>query len=60
VGLDDKISAAADKAKGNAKEAVGKATNDDEKVAEGKADQTKGDIKSKIEDVKDNIKKALD
>ncbi|MGO3032447.1 MAG: CsbD family protein [Microbacterium gubbeenense] len=54
------MSAAADKAKGNAKEAVGKATNDDEKVAEGKADQTKGDIKSKIEDVKDNIKKALD
>jgi len=60
VGLDDKISAAADKAKGNAKEAVGKATDDDEQVAEGKADQFKGDLKEKVEDAKDKIKKSLD
>jgi len=60
MGLDDKISAAADKAKGFAKETIGKVTGDDSKVAEGKAEQAKGDLKNTVEDVKDKAKDALD
>lgn len=60
MGLDDKISAAADKAKGTAKENIGKAVDDEEMVAEGKLDQAKGEAKEKIEDAKDKAKDALD
>lgn len=60
MGLDDKLSAAADKAKGTAKEAFGKITGDDEMVVEGKVDQAKGDAKETVEDVKDKAKDALD
>ena len=53
----DKIKAAADKVTGQVKETVGKATDDDKLVAEGKADQAKGTIRDKVEDVKDVFKK---
>jgi len=53
----DKIKAAAEKATGHVKETIGKATDDDKLVAEGKADQTRGTIKDKVEDVKDLFKK---
>ena len=53
----DKIEAAADKATGKAKEAVGNVTGDDGLVAEGKADQAKGHIKDAVENVKDAFKK---
>ena len=56
----DKISAAADKLKGNAKEALGRVTGDDEKVAEGKLDQTKGDLKQAGEKAKDSAKDVFD
>ena len=41
----DKIQNAAEDLAGKAKEALGKVTGDDSKVAEGKADQTKADAK---------------
>jgi uncharacterized protein YjbJ (UPF0337 family) len=49
----DKIKNAAQDLKGKATEAVGKATNDDSKVAEGRADQTSASAKKVGEDVKD-------
>ena len=49
----DKLDNAADKAKGKAKEAVGDATDNEQWQAEGKADQTKSDLKQAGEKVKD-------
>lgn len=56
MGLDDKIGNAAEDAKGKAKEAVGKATDDDSLEAEGHADQTKADFKKAGENIKDAFK----
>ncbi|WP_336658994.1 CsbD family protein [Leucobacter sp. USHLN153] len=56
----DKISAAGDKLKGNVKEGVGRATGDEEQVAEGKMDQAKGDLKSAGEKAKDSAKDVFD
>jgi len=52
----DKIKNAAEELAGKAKEAVGNVTNNDELVAEGKADQTKAGVKKTGEDVKDVFK----
>lgn len=56
----DKLSAGMDKAKGKAEEVVGRMTGDEEKVAEGKAEQAKGDLKSAAEQAKDAAKDAFD
>lgn len=56
----DKLSAGMDKAKGKTKEALGNVTGDDEKVAEGKADQAKGDLKSAAAKAKDAAKDVFD
>lgn len=53
MGLDDKISNAAEGAKGKVKEAAGKAMDDEKLEAEGKADQAKADLKQAGEKVKD-------
>ena len=53
----DKIRNAAEELAGKAKEAVGNVTNNDELVAEGKADQVKGNVRDGVEDVKDAFKK---
>ncbi|MGK0716572.1 CsbD family protein [Leucobacter sp. W1153] len=60
MGADDKISAGMDKAKGQAKEAFGKATDNDKLVAEGKMDQAKGDLKNAGENAKDAAKDIFD
>ena len=52
----DKIKNAAEDVVGKGKEAVGKATDNDKLVAEGKADQAKASVKSAGEDVKDAFK----
>lgn len=52
----DKISNTSEDLKGKAKEAIGHATNDDAKVAEGKSDQVKADAKKAGENVKDLFK----
>ncbi|MBT2495040.1 CsbD family protein [Microbacterium oxydans] len=57
MGAEDKIKAAAEKVAGKAKEAVGKVTNDDKLVAEGKAEQAKGEVRDTAENVKDAFKK---
>lgn len=60
MGMGDKFEAGMDKAKGKAKEAVGKATDNTEMVVEGKLDQAEGEAKSAAEKLKDRAKDALD
>ena len=52
----DKIKNAAEDLAGKAKEAAGKATNNDNLAAEGQADQAKASVKKTGEDVKDVFK----
>jgi uncharacterized protein YjbJ (UPF0337 family) len=54
--MDDKLSNAAEDAKGKAKEAVGKGTDDEELERQGKTDQAKSDLKDAGEKVKDAFK----
>jgi uncharacterized protein YjbJ (UPF0337 family) len=53
---DDKIGNKAEQLKGQAKEAGGKATGDEELQAEGKGDQTASNLKQAIEKLKDAFK----
>jgi len=57
MGLDDKIKNAAQEATGKAKEAGGKATDDERLESEGQSDQTKANVKQVGEDIKDVFKK---
>jgi len=52
----DKIKNAAEDLKGKAKEAAGRATDNEKLEAEGHADQTKADAKKAGENVKDAFK----
>ena len=56
MGLGDKIENAMDHLKGKAKEAAGKAKDDESLETEGKADQTVADFKKAGENVKDAFK----
>ena len=56
MGLDDKISNAAEEAKGKLKEATGKATHDERLESEGKGDQAGANVKQAGENVKDAFK----
>ena len=53
----DKIKNTAEELGGKAKEVFGKATDNDEKVAEGRADQTSAHVKQAGESIKDIFKK---
>lgn len=55
MGFGDKVSNAAEDAKGKGKEALGKATDNEQMEAEGKVDQAKADAKDKVEDAKDTV-----
>jgi uncharacterized protein YjbJ (UPF0337 family) len=56
MGLDDKIENKAEELKGEGKEAVGRATDDEQLMAEGQMDQIKGNIKQAGEKIKDVFK----
>ncbi|CAM3796602.1 CsbD family protein [Occultella aeris] len=56
MGVGDKISNAAEEAKGKVKEAAGDATDNERLQAEGKTDQAKANVKKAGEDVKDAFK----
>jgi uncharacterized protein YjbJ (UPF0337 family) len=56
MGTEDKAKNAVEDAAGKAKEAIGKATGDRSTEAEGKADQSKADLKDAAEKVKDAFK----
>ena len=53
MGLEDKAKNVAEGVKGNVKQTVGDATDDDSMKAEGKTDETKSDLKQAGEKVKD-------
>ena len=57
MGMDDKLKNTTDKTLGKAKEGLGDATDDRELKNEGKADQSKSDLKQAGEKVKDAFKK---
>jgi len=57
MSAEDKIKAAADKVSGHVKETVGKVTNNDTLVAEGRIDLAKGAVRGKTEDIKDEFTK---
>ena len=56
MGLDDKFDNKSDELKGKAKEATGKATDDEKLEAEGKADQTSSNLKQAGDKIKDAFK----
>jgi uncharacterized protein YjbJ (UPF0337 family) len=56
MGVDDKAQNKAEELKGQVKEGLGRATDDEELQAEGQADQTKSDLKQAGEKVKDAFK----
>ena len=60
MGLDDRAKATAKDIAGKAQEAIGKATDNKEAQAKGKAKQVEADATHTKEDVKDNIKRAVD
>ncbi len=57
MGIDDKARNAAESAKGKAKEAVGDATDNHDLENEGRADQSKADVKQAGEKLKDAVKR---
>ena len=56
-GLDDKMDNKAEGLKGKAKEATGKATDDESMEAEGRGDQMSSDVKQAGEKIKDAFKR---
>ncbi|MDF2092989.1 MULTISPECIES: CsbD family protein [unclassified Knoellia] len=56
MGLGDKIENTSEDMQGKAKEAAGKATDDERLEAEGQMDQSKADLKQAGEKVKDAFK----
>ncbi len=57
MGIDDKIKNAAKSAEGHVKEAMGKAKDDPELEAEGRAKQAEADLRKAGEKAKDGWKK---
>ena len=55
MGASDKIKNATEEAVGKAKEAAGKMTDNERLEAEGRADQTKANLKQAGENVKDAV-----
>jgi uncharacterized protein YjbJ (UPF0337 family) len=59
MGLDDKIDNKSEEMKGKVKEGAGRATNDPDLEAEGRADQASGSVKQAGEKVKDAAKSVF-
>jgi uncharacterized protein YjbJ (UPF0337 family) len=56
MGTDDKMANKAEELKGQAKEATGRATDDEQLEQEGRADQASGNLKQAGEKIKDVFK----
>jgi uncharacterized protein YjbJ (UPF0337 family) len=56
MAFDDKVDNKAEEVGGKVKEGVGKATDDEQLEAEGKADQSGSKLKQAVENVKDAFK----
>ena len=59
MGLDDKIDNKSEEMKGQVKEGAGRATDDPDLEAEGRADQASGSVKQAGEKVKDAAKSVF-
>lgn len=55
MGADDKVRHAAEEAAGKVKEGIGDVTDDERLQAEGKAEQTKANLKQAADKVKDAL-----
>ena len=53
MGVGDRIENNAEEAKGNVKQGLGEATDNDRLKNDGRADEAKGKVKNVVEDVKD-------
>jgi uncharacterized protein YjbJ (UPF0337 family) len=60
MSLEEKAKATAKNVEGKAQEALGKVTGDPEDQAAGKAKQAESNVRHAAEDVKDDVKKAMD
>jgi uncharacterized protein YjbJ (UPF0337 family) len=60
MSLKDRAKATAKDAEGKIQETVGNVTNDPKDKAEGKAKQAEAKVRNKVEDAKDEVKKAID
>jgi uncharacterized protein YjbJ (UPF0337 family) len=56
MAFDDKVDNKAEEVGGKVKEGVGRATDDEQLEAEGKADQSSSKLKQAVENVKDAFK----
>jgi len=60
MSLENKAKAAAKNVEGKVQEAVGNVTGDPKNQAQGKAKQAEAKVRNAAEDVKDEVKKAVD
>lgn len=60
MSTEDKIKATAKNVEGKVQEAVGNITGNPDDKAEGKAKQAEANVRHSVENVKDDVKKALD
>jgi uncharacterized protein YjbJ (UPF0337 family) len=60
VSTEDRAKATAKNVEGKAQEALGEVTGDSKDKAAGKAKQAESETRHAVEDVKDNIKRAID
>ena len=60
MSIEDRIKATAKNVEGKAQEAVGEVTGDPQQKAKGQAKQAESKVRHAAEDVKDEVKKAVD
>jgi uncharacterized protein YjbJ (UPF0337 family) len=60
MSIEDRAKAAAKNLEGKAQEALGKVTGDPKDEAAGKAKQAEAKVRNTAEDIKDEVKKAVD
>jgi uncharacterized protein YjbJ (UPF0337 family) len=60
MSAEDRAKATAKNIEGKAKEFMGDVTGDPDQKAEGKAKQAEGSVRHSVENLKDDIKKAID
>jgi uncharacterized protein YjbJ (UPF0337 family) len=60
MSLEDRAKATAKNVEGKAQEAMGNVTGDPEDQAKGKAKQAESEVRHGVEDVKDDVKRAMD
>jgi uncharacterized protein YjbJ (UPF0337 family) len=60
MSTEDRVNATMKNVEGKAQEAIGEVTGDPKDKAEGKMKQTEAEAQHAKEDIKDNVKKAID